>query len=926
MNKVYAIFGIVALVGVVLFATSTDDESGGNEIDIQKIKELDVAVAAEPRVIKQETFTMTSVDSKVIQSSEYQATPSSSSSESVFANDDDSFGVPHIKNADAITPDQVNIAGKRYNIDEYNYRINVDASGNLFIDHSDYISIINTTTNVQTTWTNPDGVINSGVVDSFGYYYYLAFDQIVRFDHTTNTFTEWDIPIDQRYGYGGERNYILDQLYNHNLDEVFNFANDIYFTRDLQRAEPMGQAGIYVSSISDRADSKRVHYSTFGTSGPIQVDFLLPNGEVGSTNTGDRDHDNDGIFSSSFSLNKNIESGTYTLRLQDRFQNVTTTFELNPDSITHPRPSIPEYVSKTSFLQKFSPDNNTLTEYFTDNKMSRFNIGELGAVDSEGALYFAIGVLQQHQALGSVDAIPGIMKVDPNTELVTVWSDMPSISSELTIHDRNAYFFTNNDTGSFIAEFNTETNMLREWSTGELLPSSNIITDSYGNVFFVHLNLSSTDSLIRFVPSTGIFTNFDIGTILGHGDVVLDVDSSDTIYFDDYYENRVYVIPSALEGEVELGAVISLTGGIATIGNEVSVAANLAVADFNEHLAGMGQDWRLKLVVEDSETDPGVALEKLTSLNDQGIKTVVGVETSAIVRNAKPYADDNNMLLISCCSTAPALAFSGDSVYRVIPDDRDQGVALSQLMRTTGIDAVVPVWRADVWGDGLENSASTAFEGRGGVFIEGVRYNTDTTEFSTVASLLAEKVSAAVAEHGVDNVAVLILGFSETLDIIQSASAHDILDDVSWFGPGAISREAIYVEDPAGLAFTTSTNLTTVQVGLSDNPIHQKVRQHFIDTSGSAPSIFAYPAYDSVWLAGLSMLETQSTSTTQLKKVFHTVADAHSGAVGNIELNEAGDLAHADYEVWGVRNGGWEELGLYHHEDDSVEFIAVTSP
>ena len=45
----------------------------------------------------------------------------------------------------------------------------------------------------------------------------------------------------------------------------------------------------------------------------------------------------------------------------------------------------------------------------------------------------------------------------------------------------------------------------------------------------------------------------------------------------------------------------------------------------------------------------------------KGVKIVLGPETSSNLRNIKGYADSNQMLLVSCCSTSPSLAIEGDT-------------------------------------------------------------------------------------------------------------------------------------------------------------------------------------------------------------------------------------------------------------------------
>ncbi len=373
-----------------------------------------------------------------------------------------------------------------------------------------------------------------------------------------------------------------------------------------------------------------------------------------------------------------------------------------------------------------------------------------------------------------------------------------------------------------------------------------------------------------------------------------------------------------LSGEVNIGLILPLTGDLATHGEENWEGSKLALVDFNKHLEEIDAGWTLKMTSEDSATSPVIALEKLSSLNAKGIGIVIGPETSSNIRNVKGYSDSNNMLLISCCSSAPALAIPNDSVFRLVPDDSNQGTAISKLLQHEGIEALVPVWRGDTWGDGLSDATTSTFVERGGTVDDGVRYNPESPEFSASTSLLAERVQGYVDEYGADKVAVLFLGFAEILQFTQSASQHEVLDDVRWFGPGANTKEHKLIEDPIGLEFSTNVQFTTVQFAASKNPTYERVQAHLTEQLGRSPNTFVHSSYDAVWIIGLAMLETQSSDVSTIKAILPEIAENYSGAIGSTKLNEAGDLAQANYEVWGIRGGEWVLLGQYNHATDSI--------
>jgi branched-chain amino acid transport system substrate-binding protein len=378
---------------------------------------------------------------------------------------------------------------------------------------------------------------------------------------------------------------------------------------------------------------------------------------------------------------------------------------------------------------------------------------------------------------------------------------------------------------------------------------------------------------------------------------------------------------SELVGEVNIGLILPLSGDLATHGEENWEGSKLGVVDFNKHLEEIDAGWTLKMTSEDSATSPVIALEKLSALNAKGIGIIVGPETSSNIRNIKGYSDSNNMLLVSCCSSAPALAIPNDSVYRLVPDDSNQGTALSKLIQHEGIQVLVPVWRGDTWGDGLSDATTSSFVQRGGITDEGIRYNPESPEFSASTSLLAEKIRGYVDEYGEDKVAIVFLGFAEILQFTQSASEHEVLDDVRWFGPGANTKEHKLIEDPIGLEFSTNIQFTTVQVAASKNPIYERVQAHLTETLGRTPNTFVHSSYDAVWIIGLAMLETQSSDVSAIKAAIPGIAENYSGAIGPTKLNEAGDLAQADYEVWGIRGGEWVLLGKYSQSTDSISLI-----
>ena len=379
---------------------------------------------------------------------------------------------------------------------------------------------------------------------------------------------------------------------------------------------------------------------------------------------------------------------------------------------------------------------------------------------------------------------------------------------------------------------------------------------------------------------------------------------------------------SDLAGEVLIGSILPLTGDMSTIGEETFLATKLAVDDFNKHLEENGEPWHLKLVPEDSATNPVMTLEKLTSLNAKGIGVVIGPATSANIHNIKGYVDSNNMLILSCCSTAPALAIPGDNVFRLVTDDHNQANVLAKLAQKQEIGVLVPVYRGDTWGDGLVLATKEHFTKLGGIVDDGIRYNPESPEFSASASLLADRVDELVKQHGSDKVAVLLVSFTEGLHLMQSASSYDILSSVRWFGSDGNAKDENIVKDPIGREFTDSVGFTSIVVSAVDNPINEHVKTELVKLIGRTPITYTYSSYDAVWIAGLAMLDTKSTDVNTIKEAIPRITDTYSGALGSTKLNPAGDLAEADYEVWKTSDGKWMITSSYASSTDTINDIS----
>ena len=362
---------------------------------------------------------------------------------------------------------------------------------------------------------------------------------------------------------------------------------------------------------------------------------------------------------------------------------------------------------------------------------------------------------------------------------------------------------------------------------------------------------------------------------------------------------------------VDVGGLIPVTGDLASYGVDTRYGLDTAVEHFNAYLQDKGADWSMRLIAEDTQTNPIIALEKVQSFDAKGIKYILGPSSSAEIRNIMAYVNSNNMLLISPSSTSPKLAIPDDNIFRFVPNDNKQGAVIAALLEDRGIKAIATVYRGDIWGDGLFETAAAAFEDRGGVVAEGIRYSPEATTFSSEMHALSGLVAQMYDTYERDEVGVLLISFDEASHLFNSAIEYENLRSIPWIGSEGVTGAHTITDDERAAKFAESTGLMALQFSASDNEVYMDVRDEFERRSGTTPNNnYVYASYDSLWALGLAM-EAAGFDVQDVIGQLPDTVNGHTGALGDVMFNEAGDLDVTDYEFLIVAGGEWAPAARY---------------
>ncbi|MGR8934684.1 MAG: ABC transporter substrate-binding protein [Gammaproteobacteria bacterium] len=354
---------------------------------------------------------------------------------------------------------------------------------------------------------------------------------------------------------------------------------------------------------------------------------------------------------------------------------------------------------------------------------------------------------------------------------------------------------------------------------------------------------------------------------------------------------------------VRIGALLSLSGNWSSLGQMSKTLLGMAQHDVNRYLAAHGSKKRVAVVVRDTRLEPSVALEKLQELALLGVVAAVGPQSSAEAAALKEFADAKKIPLLSQGSTASSLAFSGDMLYRLVPDDVRESEAMTALLLRRNVQVVLPVWRGDAGNDGLHRSLKKRFEAAGGTVLPGIRYNADTADFGPVAANIDKKLRAALQGYDPAGVAVYLAGFDEVVELFHAADLLPALKSVKWYGSDGVALSAVLLGDADAARFAVAVDYPNPLPGLSQTAKEkwQRLSDRVFAKTGQRPDAFALAAYDAFWIAALNASYNKAAQRNTLEDIVAQTAGQYFGATGWTVLNKAGDRKHGDYDFWALR-------------------------
>lgn len=165
----------------------------------------------------------------------------------------------------------------------------------------------------------------------------------------------------------------------------------------------------------------------------------------------------------------------------------------------------------------------------------------------------------------------------------------------------------------------------------------------------------------------------------------------------------------ALAQDLKIGALMPMTGDLSAYGEADLSGIQLAAEEIN---AAGGN---VEVIVADTQTNPQAGVDAAQKLvNVEGVHGIVGALSSGVtIPVATSVTSREGVVQISGASTSPTITTlkDNDFLFRTVPSDAFQGIALAKLVKDNGVNAVSTIYVNNAYGQGLARRLRQRLQG-----------------------------------------------------------------------------------------------------------------------------------------------------------------------------------------------------------------------
>ena len=334
---------------------------------------------------------------------------------------------------------------------------------------------------------------------------------------------------------------------------------------------------------------------------------------------------------------------------------------------------------------------------------------------------------------------------------------------------------------------------------------------------------------------------------------------------------------------IKIGLLSPITGPISQYAPGFADASEIAMAELNlTYGFGRIPGYQFELITVDSGCDGTQAATAAQSLIDAGVVAIVGAACSGATLGAIAVAAPAGIPMVSYASTSPAIttADDNDHLFRVVPSDAQQAIALSAVVSDAGISNPAVLYMTNDYGAGLSDNFELNWSD--GLCTQ-VGY--DPTEGSYDASTLAQ----SVVDSGCDS--VLLMSYAtDGAAIMEALSAQGFTGSI--IGADGVA-DAAFTESFTDISVVDGLVATRPRPGETSSA-KTNFESAYAAAGGADGAIYTGETYDAIKIAAAAIVsDPDGNLVAALKKT----GVNYVGASGTHTFDAAGDVLGTGYEV-----------------------------
>jgi branched-chain amino acid transport system substrate-binding protein len=328
----------------------------------------------------------------------------------------------------------------------------------------------------------------------------------------------------------------------------------------------------------------------------------------------------------------------------------------------------------------------------------------------------------------------------------------------------------------------------------------------------------------------------------------------------------------------KIGMLSPETGPIAQYAPGFADAADVAVSEINASYPG----FQFELIIVDSGCDATQAATAAQSLVDAGVSAIVGAACSGATLGAIAVAAPAGVPMLSYASTSPAIttADDDDKLFRIVPSDAQQAVALTDVVSQAGVSNPAVLAMTNDYGAGLGDNFAANWSG---TLCSQVGY--DPTEGSYDASTLAQ----AVVDGGCDSAVLMSYG-TDGAAIVEALIGQGF--DGTIFGADGIADSA-FQNDFTDVSALDGVIATRPRQG-ADSSAKADFESAYAAAGGADGAIYTHETYDAIKFVAAAIV---SDPEGDLVAALNLTGQNYVGASGNHTFDSAGDVLGTGYSI-----------------------------